>query len=121
MSCEEISGEERHLGEFDDEFTTRLSPSRSSHTASVPFLKREGKKTSIPEEKRRKKEKKTYSCPPSTVDFIMLVLSRDTDSDEDLEDTTLNRDGGDKTENGVTEIPSLENPEELEETDHSDD
>jgi len=51
----------------------------------------------------------------------MLVLSRDTNGDENLEEASLNRDGSDESENGVTEIPSFENPKELEETDHSND
>lgn len=97
-SCDEVASEERHLGQLDDEFTSRLGPRRRAHTASVPF-----------------------SGPPRAVDLVVLVFSRDTDRDEDLEDASLDRNGRDETEDGVTEIPPLENPKEFEEGDHADD
>lgn len=61
----------------------------------------------------------TYS-PPGSVRLVVLELSRQEDSDQDLENTPLHRNHGNDTNDGGSGAPSLEIPEQLEECDHTD-
>lgn len=47
------------------------------------------------------------TSPPSSVGFVMLELSGQEDGNEDLEDTPLNGNHGDKTEDGVRGVPEF--------------
>jgi hypothetical protein len=98
VTGEEVGSEERELDNFADHLTTGLSPGGSAHAATVPLAR-----------------------PPSAVDLVVLVLARDEDRDENLEDRALDGDRRDNTEHGVADLPPFEDPEELEEGDHSDD
>lgn len=51
----------------------------------------------------------TYS-PPSSVGFVVFELSRQEDSDKELEDTPLHTDDSDDTEDGVGSVPKLKEP-----------
>lgn len=62
------------------------------------------------------------TSPPRSVCLVMLELSRQEDGNENLEDTPLNSNDRNDTENGMTRVPELEEPEEFEEshdTNHS--
>lgn len=62
----------------------------------------------------------TYS-PPSSVGFVVFELSRQEDSDKELEDTPLHTDNSDDTEDGMGSVPKLKEPKQLKEDKHTGD
>ena len=60
---------------------------------------------------RSRAEKTGFThSPPGSVGLVMLELPRQEDSNEDLEDTSLDADDGNETENRVRSIPELQEP-----------
>jgi hypothetical protein len=51
----------------------------------------------------------TYS-PPSSVRLIVLELSRQEDSNQDLEDTSLHHDDSDYPKHSMRRVPKFEEP-----------
>ena len=50
------------------------------------------------------------ASPPSPVGLVVLEFTGQTRRNEDLGDGSLNRDGGDQTEDGMRDVPQLEIP-----------
>lgn len=50
------------------------------------------------------------TSPPSSVGFVMLEFTGEEDGDEDLEDTSLDSNDGDETEDCVRCVPELKEP-----------
>ncbi len=87
MTSEEIGRIETHFDDLDDELSSRLA-----------------------EDMRTQPSVKPNTSPPSPVGLIVLELSRQEDSDEDLEDTSLHTDNGNDTDHSMRSIPEFQEP-----------
>ncbi len=90
VCSEEIGREQRHLDDLDNKLTSRLAEGVTTKTTTVPA-----------------------SRPPSAVGLVMLELTREYQSDQDLEDGALDGNDGDNAKHGVRGVPELEEPQEL--------
>ena len=50
------------------------------------------------------------ASPPSQVGLVVFELTGEEHGDEDFVDSTLDENDGDKTKNGVSDIPEFEEP-----------
>ena len=50
------------------------------------------------------------ASPPSQVSLVVFELTGEEHGDEDFVDSTLDENDGDKTKNGVSDIPEFEEP-----------
>lgn len=50
------------------------------------------------------------ACPPCSVGFVMFELARQEHGDQDLVDSTLNRDNRNETKNGMRRVPGFQEP-----------
>ncbi len=87
MTSEEIGRIETHFDDLDDELSSRLA-----------------------EDMRTQPSVKPNTSPPSPVGLIVLELSGQEDSDEDLEDTSLHTDNGNDTDHSMRSIPEFQEP-----------
>ena len=87
MADQEIRTPQRQLDNLDNELSCGLRHGMVSETSSVPL-----------------------ASPPRQVGLIVLELSREEDSDEDLVNGTLNVDDGDQPKNSMGDIPQLQEP-----------
>lgn len=78
VTREEVRAPERQLDDLDDELPCWLRHRVRAKTATVPLAR-----------------------PPCTVGLIVLKLTRQEDSDENLVDGALDVDNGNETQNGV--------------------
>ena len=131
MSAEEVGGKERHFDNLDDVFSSRLRECSGSKSTSVPCPHE-----SVPCP-RATKGRLTSTSPPSSIRFVVLELPRDAERDENLEYSSLDaagvksaicanqsrkknaRHGCNHSEDSVTRIVPLQDPQELEESDHT--
>jgi len=98
MTQKDVATPETHLDDLDYEFTSRLRHGMVTKTTASPF-----------------------ASPPSQVCLVVLEFSRKEHGDENLVDGALNGDDGNQSEDSVGGIPELKEPQEFEETNHSDD
>ena len=78
VADEEVGAPERQLDDLDDELPCRLRHGVRSKTTTVPLAR-----------------------PPRAIGLVVLKLTRQEDSDEDLVDGALDVDNGNETQNGV--------------------
>jgi hypothetical protein len=113
VASEEIGRVETHFDSLDDELSSglrqgmRTKTSVEPHTLDVSYV-------------CEPQKQKAYS-PPSSIGLVVLELSREEDSNQDLEDTSLDSDDCDDTEDSVGCTPSFEVPEQFKECNHTND
>lgn len=98
VADDEVGREQAHLDELDDELSGGLREDVAAESAVVP-----------------------HSGPPGPVDLVVLELSREEEGDEELVKEALDEARCDDTEDGVRDVPDLEEPEELKESNETDD
>lgn len=87
VASDKVGRVQAHLNRLDDKFSRRLAERVRAETAVEP-----------------------NTSPPCSVGLVVLELSGEEGRDEDLENTTLDRNDGDKTKDGVRGVPGLEEP-----------
>ena len=85
VGAEEIGGEQGHFDNLDDVFSSRLREGGRSESSSVPCINLSQSRVATTMIRGR-----TPTSPPSSIRLVVFELSRDTESDEDLEDSSLN-------------------------------
>ena len=87
VAHEEVRAPERQLDDLHDELTRGLRHRVRAQTTAVPLAR-----------------------PPRAVRLVVLELTRQEHGDEDLVNRTLDEDDRNKTEDGVRDVPELEEP-----------
>ena len=87
VTCEEVGAPQRQLDDLDDVLARRLRHCVVAQAAAVPL-----------------------AGPPRAVRLVVLELTGQEDGDEDLVNSALDVDDGDETENGMRDVPQLQEP-----------
>ena len=87
VTHEEVRAPERKLDDLHDELACRLRHRMRPETTAVPLAR-----------------------PPRAVRLVVLELAREEDRDEDLVDRALDEDDRDEAEDGVRNVPELQEP-----------
>ena len=87
VSNEEVGAPQAKLDDLDNELTRRLRHDMRAQPTAVPLAR-----------------------PPRAVRLVVLELTREEDRDEDLVDRALDEDDRDEAEDGVRNVPELQEP-----------